>query len=79
MTRYLIGPEVAIRLDRLLGDRVLQNVAGKVAHQLGWSNTHDAESVALTQLQGDAFGTLDGQLAHAGKDLVTIAPIEALS
>ena len=63
---------------RLLGDRVLQNVAWKVADQLGWSDTYSAEYVALTQLQADAFITLDGQLAHAVKDLVTIAPIEAL-
>ena len=131
MTRYVIGPEVAIRLAhdhvvigdehqilaptllrsqvlsllyqavhqgemtkesadqrlndvrglrvRLLGDRVLQNLAWKVADQLGWSNTYDAEYVALTQLQADAFITLDEQLAHAVKNLVTIAPMEALS
>jgi predicted nucleic acid-binding protein len=130
MTRYVIGPEVAIRLAndqtvirdghqilaptllrsqllsllyqaanrgemtkqgadqrlnyvrglriRLLGDRVLQNAAWKVAEQLGWSDTFDAEYVALTQLQADALITLDGQLAHAVKDLVIVAPIEAL-
>ena len=130
MTRYVIGPEVAIRLAndqtvirdgqqilaptllrsqllsllyqavnrgemtkqgadqrlnyvrglriRLLGDRVLQNAAWKVAEQLGWSDTFDAEYVALTQLQADALITLDGQLAHAVKDLVSVAPIEAL-
>jgi predicted nucleic acid-binding protein len=64
---------------RLLGDRVLQNVAWRVADQLGWPDTFDAEYVALTQLQADALITLDRQLAHAVKDLVTIAPIEALS
>jgi predicted nucleic acid-binding protein len=64
---------------RLLGNRVLQQVAWKVADQLGWPNTYNAEYVALTQLQADAFITLDGQLAHAVKDLVKIAPIEALS
>lgn len=64
---------------RLLGDRVLQNVAWKIADQAMWSDTYDAEYVALTQLQADAFITLDPQLAHAVKDLVTIAPIEALS
>jgi predicted nucleic acid-binding protein len=64
---------------RLLGDRVLQNVAWKVAHQLGWPDTFDAEYVALTQLRADAFITLDANLAHAVKDLVRIAPIEALS
>jgi predicted nucleic acid-binding protein len=131
MTRYVIGPDVAIRLAheravisddhqilaptlirsqllsllyqavnrgeltkkdadlrlnyvrglriRLLGDRVLQNVAWKVAEQLGWPETFDAEYVALTQLQADALITLDEQLADAVKDLVRVAPIEALA
>jgi predicted nucleic acid-binding protein len=64
---------------RLLGDRVLQNVAWKVADQLGWTDTFTAEYIALTQLQADAFVTLDAQLAHAVHELVTTAPIEALS
>ena len=64
---------------RLLGDRVLQDVAWRVADQLGWPDTFVAEYVALTQLQADALITLDGQLAHAVKDLVTVAPIEAPS
>jgi hypothetical protein len=33
---------------RLLGDRVLQNVAWKAAGLLGWPDTFDAEYVALT-------------------------------
>lgn len=130
MTRYVIGPDVAIRLAheqaviggghqilaptllrsqmlsslyqavrrgemtkkdaeqrlnyvrglriRLLGDRVLQSVAWKVADQLGWPDTFDAEYVALTQLQADALVTLDDQLAHAVKGLVQVAPVEAL-
>lgn len=130
MTRYVIGPDVAIRLAheqavigdghqilaptllrsqmlsslyqavhrgemtkkdaeqrlnyvrglriRLLGDRVLQNVAWKVADQFGWPDTFDAEYVALTQLQADALVTLDDQLAHAVKHLVQVAPVEAL-
>jgi len=64
---------------RLLGDRVLQNVAWKIADQLGWPDTLEAEYVALTQLQADAFITLDAELAQAVKGLVIIAPIEALS
>jgi predicted nucleic acid-binding protein len=64
---------------RLLGDRVLQDVAWKVADQLGWPDTFAAEYVALTKLQADAFITLDAELADAVKSLVTIAPIEALS
>ena len=63
---------------RLLEDHELQVVAWQVADQLGWSDTFDAEYVALTQLQADALITLDRQLAQAVKDLVTVAPIEAL-
>jgi predicted nucleic acid-binding protein len=50
---------------RLLGDRVLQSVAWKIADKLGWPDTFDAEYVALTQLQADAFVTLDQRLARA--------------
>ncbi len=64
---------------RLLGDRVLQSVAWKVASQLGWPDTLAAEYIALTQLQADALITLDAQLAQAAKALVNVAPIEALT
>jgi predicted nucleic acid-binding protein len=63
---------------RLLGDRVLQASAWKVADRLGWPDTFAAEYVALTQLQADALITLDEQLARAVKELVTVAPIDAL-
>ena len=130
MTRYVIGPDVAIRLAcdqavirgehqmlapvvlrsqvlsllyqaarrgeltrrdaeaqlayvhglpiRLLDDLVLHNVAWKAAGLLGWPDTLDAEYVALAQLQAGAFITLDQHLADAVKDLVPVAPIEAL-
>jgi predicted nucleic acid-binding protein len=68
----------ALRI-RLLGDRVLQNVAWKIAEQLGWPDTLAAEYLALTQLQADAFITLDADLAHAVTGLVTITPVQALS
>lgn len=71
---YLRAPRI-----RLLGDRVLQNRAWKIADQLGWPDTLDAEYVALTQLRADAFITLDANLARAVTGLVTIAPIQALS
>ena len=64
---------------RLLGDRVLQDVAWRVADRLGWSGTFDAEYVALTQLQADAFVTLDEHLAEGLAGLVTVAPFEALA
>jgi predicted nucleic acid-binding protein len=63
---------------RLPGDRVLQNLAWKAAVLLGRPGTFDAGYVVLTQLHADALITLDRQLAGAAKDLVTIAPIEAL-
>jgi predicted nucleic acid-binding protein len=63
---------------RLLGDRVLQNVAWKIADQLGWPDTLDAEYVALTQLQADALITLNEALSAAVKGIVTVAPFEAL-
>lgn len=131
MTRYVIGPEVALRLAqdevvisdkhqllaptllrsqvlsllyravrdgevtrkdadrqlnyvralriRLLGDRVLQDLAWKIAARFDWPDTLIAEYVALTQLQADAFITLDAELAHAVQDVVRTAPIEVLS
>jgi predicted nucleic acid-binding protein len=63
---------------RLLGDRVLQQVAWKIADQLEWPDTLDAEYPALTQLQADAFITLDQDLAQAVKGVVPTAPIEVL-
>jgi predicted nucleic acid-binding protein len=65
-------------MPRLLGDRVLPGAAWKVADQFGWPDTHDAEYVALTQLQAGALITLDGQLSLAAQHLVKVAPIEAL-
>jgi predicted nucleic acid-binding protein len=63
---------------RLLGDRVLQKVAWRVAEQLGWPDTLDAEYVALTELQGDALVTLNHDIIAAAADLVAVAPFEAL-
>ena len=63
---------------RFLGDKVLQRQAWKVANQLGWETTYDAEYVALTTLQADAFITSDRELARAVSGLVETASIEAL-
>jgi predicted nucleic acid-binding protein len=68
----------ALRI-RLLGDRVLQSTAWKIADRLDWADTLDAEYVALTQLRADALITLDQGLATAVEGMVVIAPIEALS
>jgi predicted nucleic acid-binding protein len=69
---------IAAMRIRLLGDAVLRRRAWEVADELGWSSTYDAEYVALTQLQGDAFVTLDSDLARSVEGLVPTAAIEAL-
>jgi predicted nucleic acid-binding protein len=63
---------------RLLGDAVLRRRAWQVADQLGWAQTYDAEYVALTQLQADAFVTLDTELARRVEGIVPTATMEAL-
>jgi len=81
-----IAPDVALdRLARiqampirLLGDAVLRRRAWDIAEQLGWAETYDAEYVALTQLQADAFVTLDTDLARRVKGIVPTATIAAL-
>src|SRR5262245_8501164 len=64
---------------RFLGDKVLQRTAWRVAGELDWESTYDAEFVALTQLQADVFVTSDGELARAVSGLVETATIDALS
>ena len=63
---------------RFLGDKVLQRTAWKVADQLGWPTTYDAEFVALTQLQADVFVTSDRAVAQAVSGLVETATTDAL-
>jgi predicted nucleic acid-binding protein len=81
-----ISPDVALdRLAqiwampiRLLGDAVLRRKAWQLAEKLGWAETYDAEYVALTQLQADAFVTLDAELTRRIEGIVPTATIEAL-
>jgi predicted nucleic acid-binding protein len=63
---------------RLLGDAVLRRRAWDVADQLGWASTYNAEYVALTLLQADAFVTLDAELARSVEGIVATASIDAL-
>ena len=81
----LDGAAAAERLERvgmikirLLGDAVLRRVAWKLADELGWASTYDAEYLALTQLQADAFVTLDADLARRASAVVKTAPFDAL-
>ena len=63
---------------RLLGDAVLRRQAWKFADELGWADTYDAEYVALTKLQADAFVTLDPRAGAGGRGIVPTATIDAL-
>ena len=64
---------------RLLGDAVLRRRAWDIAQELGWAETYDAEYIALTQLQADAFVTLDDELARRVDGIVATATIDALT
>ena len=68
---------LAMRI-RLLGDAVLRRRAWDLAEQLGWAATYEAEYVALTQLQADAFVTLDAELARRVEGVVQTATVEEL-
>jgi predicted nucleic acid-binding protein len=63
---------------RFLGDVVLRRLAWKLADRLGSESTYQAEYLALTQLQGDAFVTLDPDLARRAQGIVTMAAIDDL-
>jgi predicted nucleic acid-binding protein len=64
---------------RLLGDAVLRRRAWELADLLGWDSTYDAEYVALTQLQADAFVTVNAELARSVEGIVATALIDALA
>ena len=63
---------------RLLGDRVSRGTAWKVARQLSWESIREAEYVAVTRLQADAFVTIDPAFAARAEAVVPIAPLDAL-
>lgn len=63
---------------RLLGDRVMQAQAWKLAAELGLDGTFEAEYIALTRLQADALVTDDEQLASIASKVVAVADVAAL-
>lgn len=81
----LTAREAGGRLDylrglqlRLLGDRVLQQHAWKIAETLGWPDTFVAEYLALTQLQADALVTRDPELQQVASRVVRVETMDAL-
>lgn len=63
---------------RLLGDAVLRRTAWKIATELGLPHTYDCEYFALTRLQGDAFVTMDPELAAVAERVVAVAGLDDL-
>src|SRR4051794_36441081 len=61
---------------RFLGDKVLQRTAWRVAEQLGWERTCDAEFVALTRLQPTRSSPPTAIWREAVSDLVQTAAVE---
>ena len=64
---------------RLLGDRVSRRTAWQIAREHGWETTYDAEYLAVAKLQADALVTVAPVLAAKAKDVVRLAPLEALT
>jgi predicted nucleic acid-binding protein len=63
---------------RLLGDSRLRRTAWKVADELGWTGTYEAEYVALTMLHGDALITGDPTFARAVQGVIEVVPVDTL-
>jgi predicted nucleic acid-binding protein len=75
--RALLDPLTALKI-RLLGDRVSRGTAWKIAEELDWDDIREAEYLAVTRLQADAFVTLDPERARRAAGVVPLAPFEAL-
>lgn len=63
---------------RLLGDRASRGTAWRIAREQDWATLRDAEYLAIVRLQADALVTVDPDLAARAKDIVPMAPLEAL-
>jgi predicted nucleic acid-binding protein len=89
VTRFVVDRATLLRIaageidvapeHRLVAPTLVRSQARKVAEELGWADTFDAEFVALTQLQGDALVTADAELARAASALVKTATPDALA
>jgi predicted nucleic acid-binding protein len=60
---------------RFLGDRSLEDNAWQLATKLNWPDVHQAQYIALTQLQADALVTADDELVSAARTFVKTASI----
>ena len=63
---------------RLLNDRVSRRSAWNIARANGWDSMRDAEYLAVTKLQADAFVTIDERLKKAAAGIVPVVPLDEL-
>lgn len=64
---------------RLLGDRVSRRVAWQIAHEHGFDSTLDAEYLAVTRLQADAYVSVDAWARARADGIVPLVTVEQLS
>lgn len=70
--------ELTALKGRLLGDRVSRRVAWQIARELDLDSTLDAEFLAVTRLQADAFVTVDPVARARAEGVVPLATVAQL-
>ncbi|MGY2002032.1 hypothetical protein [Blastococcus sp. SYSU DS1024] len=63
---------------RSLGDRVSRRVAWQIARELGLPSTTDAEYLAVTRLQADAFISVDPAARARAEGVVPVGSVDHL-
>ena len=63
---------------RLLGDRVSRRVAWQIATERGLESTVDAEYLAVTRLQADAYVTVDPVARERAEGVVPLGTVDQL-
>jgi hypothetical protein len=64
---------------RLLGDRVSRRVAWQIARERGLGSTVEAEYLAVTRLQADAYVTVDPMARARAQGVVPLGTVDQLS
>jgi predicted nucleic acid-binding protein len=64
---------------RLLGDRVSRRVAWQIARERGLDSTIDAEYLAVTRLQADAYVTVDPVARTRAEGVVPLGTVDQLT
>ena len=64
---------------RVLGDRVSRRTAWRIAREQGWDSTREAEYLAVTRLQADAFVSVDPAARARAEGVVPVGTVDELS